>query len=92
MWSHKQRVTLTSDNINRWLQIKRISICIIQKSSYIVDTLQSQLTSRSLSSSLRTAETIGTIMAVVAVLEIHIDRNIVGIIKPSINLRSCDVK
>jgi hypothetical protein len=29
-------------------------------------------------------------MAVVAVLEIHIDRNIVGTIKPSINLEICN--
>ena len=33
------------------------------------------------------ASTIGTIMAVVAVLEIHMDRNMVGSMKPSISSR-----
>ena len=33
------------------------------------------------------ALTMGTIMAVVAVLEIHIDRNMVGSMKPSISSR-----
>ena len=41
----------------------------------------------SLSNSLNTASTIGTIMAVVAVFEIHMDKNIVGSMKPNINLR-----
>ena len=40
----------------------------------------------SLSRTFKTASTMGTIMAVVAVLEIHIDRNIVGTMNPSINL------
>jgi hypothetical protein len=39
------------------------------------------------SSSMSTALTMGTIMAVAAVFEIHIDRNIVGIMKPNISLK-----
>ena len=72
------------------MKIEKNAKVILRK--YLVDELLSESTSRSLSSSLSTASTIGTIMAVVAVLEIHIDRNIVGIIKPSINLEICNIK
>jgi hypothetical protein len=41
----------------------------------------------SFSSSFRTASTMGTIMAVVAVFEIHIERNMVGNMNPIINLK-----
>ena len=41
----------------------------------------------SVSSSMTMASTMGTIMEVVAVLEIHMERNVVGSMRPSISSR-----
>ena len=47
---------------------------------------------RSVSSSMSTASTIGTIIAVVAVFDIHMDKNIVGSMSPSMSLRKREEK
>ena len=53
----------------------------------VVSNVNVLLSGSSLTITFKTASTIGTIIAVVAVFEIHIERNIVINIKPNISLK-----
>ena len=75
------------ERFNDFVTIHNVKIFYVEDDEVIVDSRpDGEVLAASLSSSLRTASTIGIIIAVVAVFEIHIERNMVGSMNPSINL------